>query len=109
MYLAVPLVLHAASRWEAGVIPGLRTAQLKSDQTGVESGRTRSARKTMSGLFLGVEVRLRPMAGKGVWIYMNLQRTLLRWYADERKIDGYSPFEEDVHVTLAEVGLSVRR
>ncbi len=109
MFLAVPLVLHSANRWEAGVIPGLRLAQLESDQTGVESGRTRSARKTMSGLFLGAEVRLRPVATKGLWVYVSLQRTVLRWYEDERKIDGYSPFEEDVNVTHAEVGLSVRR
>jgi hypothetical protein len=91
------------------MIPGLRLAQLESDQTGVESGRTRSARKTMSGLFLGAELRLRPVARKGVWVYLNLQRTLLRRYADERKIDGYSPFEEDVNITHAEVGFSVRR
>lgn len=107
--LAVPEVLHSGSRSEAGVTHGLRMVEIESDPMGVESCRIRSARKTMSGLFLGAEVRFRPMATNGVWVYLNLQRAPLRWYADERKIGGYSPFETDVNVTHAEFGLSVRR
>lgn len=107
--VTVPITLVSTERIAVELIPGIRHAWLESDQTGVVSDRTRSANKAMYGLGLGAGVQLRPFATRRLRMFLSAHRARLYRYENGIIVDGYSPFEMDISLTQAEVGVSVHR
>lgn len=104
--LSVPLSV-ASTRWIGlRLVPGLRTTWLDSDQTGLESGRTRTAEKSMYGYEIGAEATM-PIDAWPLQIHLSGAIGELRPYREDLLVDGYSPFEDAVGFRWLQLGVSL--
>ena len=106
--LATPLSLVSIERLQLSLVPGLRTAWIKSDQVGTQSGRTRNAEKAMYGYEIGAEAIV-PVSRLPLQFHLSGHVGALHPYRDEALIDGYSPFEQGFGFSRLQVGLSLIR
>lgn len=106
--LSVPVTLVRAQVFSVNMVPGVRTAWVRSDQEGVESGRVREASKMMYGYEIGAEAVVRVPTLRGA-LFLSGHVGQLRPYRDETLVDGYSPFESGIGYRRVRLGWMVRR
>lgn len=107
--LSVPLVMYERNRMKINLMPRTYLARVSSVQTGLRTGRTRSAEKMLVGFGMGGEVRVRVI--KTLPVNMRILGSMA-WLAPWRTeiiVDGYTPFDTGVRMSTLEIGLAVSR
>jgi hypothetical protein len=107
--VGVPLSRPVGPRVRLSLIPEIRRLWLRSEQVGQRSGRARRATKNVTGLGVGGEVHVQPVAGAPVWLVLGGSLDDFVWYPDEYVADGYAPFEQDLSSARVSLGVSVHR
>lgn len=105
--LNLPVQVLGTRAFSLNVVPGVRTAWVRSEQEGVESGRFREASTMMYGYELGAEavLHMTPLPGA---LYLSGHIGQLLPYQDGVLIDGYSPFQTKVDFGRVRLGWLIR-
>jgi hypothetical protein len=109
--LATPVSLVSIEGLQLSLVPGLRTAWVKSDQVGTENGRTLQAEKAMYGYDIGAEAVV-PVSRLPLQLHLSGHVGALRPLRPYREVavtDGYTPFEEGFGFSHLQIGLSLIR
>ena len=108
LVLGVPVTGSLA--WgRVAFVPELRRLVMKSRQEGSASGRVRSAEKVAWGLGLGGELEVFVWDRPRIGLHVGVHSAVHPWFDEEIIADGYTPFEETVHLTWLELGVTLRR
>lgn len=107
--LSVPFALYERKRLEVDLMPPTYVATASNSQTGLRTGRTRSAQKVLVGFGIGGEVRVPVIEPLPVYMRIHGSMAWLAPWRTELIVDGYTPFDTGVGISTLEVGLVVTR
>jgi hypothetical protein len=107
--LSVPFAMYERNRIKIDLIPNMNVATVSNVRTGLRTGRTLHAEKTMVGYGIGGEVRVRVVEALPVYVRILGSMAWLSPWRSEVIADGYTPFNTGGRVSTLEVGLAVTR